>query len=165
MDKMLAVGKCKLANQTLSTYYNNVYGIRCGKEDILSKWLHLFLWAYENTCLVDNDDCTGGNLCNLKNIIGKITKHCKDCRPKKYKEAVITINPDYTCWYQSQEYIDCLTIQLEEEGYIETIINLCANLNPEITITPETICGLIIHEITANGLTIDEAYQKVINNL
>ena len=165
MDKLVAVGKCKLANQALSTYYNNVYGIRCSKEDVLSKWLHLFLWAYETTCLTDTDDCTGGDLCNLKNIIGKVTHHCKDCKPKKYMEPIITPNPDYTCWYESQDYLDCLTIQLEEEGYIDSIIDLCANLDPQINVSVENICGLIINEITANGLTIDAAYQKVINNL
>lgn len=160
MDKILAIGQCKLGSNAIAQYHENIYGVKC--TDDKSKYLDLFLWAYTNPCLEDTEDCDGGALCNLRNIIGKLTRHCVDCRPKKYQEPIVVPNPDYTCWYDSQEYIDCLTIQLEEQGYIETIIDLCESLNPQITVTPETICGLIIHEITANGLDIDQAYQLVI---
>lgn len=166
---MLAVGQCKLGQNAMAEYYTSVYGIKC--TDDKSKYLDLFLWAYTNPCLEDTEDCDGGSLCNLRNIIGKLTRHCVDCKPKKYQTAVTVLNPDYTEWYGSQEYLDCLTIQLEEDGWIEPMIDLCANLN--IAVTSEYLCKAIAITLTqqqidctmATDIQIQTACQMVINNI
>jgi hypothetical protein len=60
---------------------------------------------------------------------------CKDCTPERYKEPIIIPNPDYTSWYTSQSYIDCLNQELINSGFISVIsplVDLCASLNIEI---------------------------------
>ena len=156
MDKLLANGKCKLASQTFATYYENVYGVRCTENN--NDWLHLFLWAYESGCIPKDTDCKHCNCvdcnecahCNIQNNIGKITKYCKDCKPKKYMEPIVIPNSDYTDWYNSEEYIDCLNIQLEENGWIEPMIDLCRNLN--INISQAEFCKLLVSSISAREL-------------
>lgn len=167
-QKLWLVGKCKLANQAISKYNEEIYGIECPAFSTEEQWLDLFLWAYEKQSCITGIEASckeGGKLCNLEQIIGRITKFCKDCKPKKYNEPIITKNEDYACWYSSEEYLDCLNAQLEEQGYIESYINLCKDLNPEITVTAQQLCELIVSEIIANGVSIDEAYQNIINNI
>lgn len=169
MDKILAIGQCKLGNNATAQYYENVYGVKC--TDDKSKYLDLFLWAYTNPCLEDTEDCDGGTLCNLRNIIGKLTRHCVDCKPKKYQEPVVIPNPDYTEWYGSEEYVECLTIQLEEDGWIDPMIDLCQNLNIEVS--ADTLCKAIAIQLSAqqidcnmaSDIQIQQACQMVINNI
>lgn len=175
-DKIYLVGQCKIGNQALSLYNEKVYGIKCQDKD---KWLELMLWAYDKykcTNIVDCKNCSNNtdcNFCNLQANIGKLTKHCIDCKPVNYKQPIITPSEDYSCWYNSQEYLDCLTIQLENEGYIEPMISLCENLNPAISITVPEICDMIMIELTAQCVDCFEVdsnllsttYNNVINNI
>jgi hypothetical protein len=161
MDKMLSVSQCKLGKVAMDIYYESTYGIKC-KHDI-SKYLHLFLWAYQNSC-IDNTtrDCSGTPLCNLENILGKLTKHCKDCKPKRYKKPKIELNTDYTDWYNSDEYIDCLNWELINNGYIEPAIDLCKNLNIEISV--EKLCKTIVTYLSVNKIQCELITNVIITN-
>ena len=152
MDKLLANAQCKLGNQTLNLYYENTYGILCNKD--YNEWLPLFLWAYESGCLDKPEDCNHCQNdcihCNLQTNIGKTIKYCKDCKPKKYKKPIIVKNDDYTEWYNSPEYISCLQIELEENGYIEPMVDLCKNLN--IDITSADACTVLATNLAAQQI-------------
>ena len=174
MDKLLANAKCKLASQAFGTYYNNIYGLACDANNV--EWLDLLLWAYDSNCIskdIDCNHCAGSDCihCTLQSNIGKAVKYCKDCKPKKYMEPKVTPNPDYTEWYNSDEYIECLQIQLEESGYIEPMIDLCTNLN--INITQEDACKMIVSHIAAQqvdcfmltDLHIQQACSTIITEL
>jgi hypothetical protein len=169
MGKMESVASCKLGKYVMDKTYESLYGIKCKtKVGEYSEYLSLFLWAYKNSC-IDNDtrDCSGTPLCNLENILGKLTQHCRDCKPKKYKKPITEINGDYSCWYSSDEYIDCLNWQLINEGYIEPAIDLCANLNIEISM--EDLCKEIVTYITLNQtplslMSVNMAVNNLLNN-
>ena len=150
MDKLLAVSECAVGNHALSLIKERDFGIKCKNYHPFIKYLYLFKWAYTSNCVENIEDCSGGTLCNLKNILGKLTKFCKDCRPKKYQEALIELNGDYEAWYNSQDYLDCLRWELENNGYIEPMIDLCRNLNIEIS--TEAFCKALILNISAQKL-------------
>ncbi|HMT01764.1 MAG TPA: hypothetical protein PKD00_00400 [Burkholderiales bacterium] len=149
MNKLLANAYCKLGNMAIAENLKLSYGISCNTGG-LEEYLDLFIWAYNNSCVQETQDCSGGNKCNIENILGKLTKYCKDCRPKFYQENRIEKNEDYTEWYESQEYLDCLNVELEQNGYIEPMIDLCKNLN--ITITTEAFCKAIVTAIAASKI-------------
>jgi len=177
MDKILANGKCKLANQAFATYFEQIYGIRCTENN--NEWLHLFLWAYESGCITTDTDCNHCTCsdcseclhCNIQANIGKIIKYCKDCKPKKYMTPIVTPNDDYTEWYESQEYLDCLQIELEENGWIEPMIDLCKNLH--IDITAEQACKLVAAELAVQqvdctmltNIIVTHACNVVVDNI
>lgn len=151
-----------MGQNAIAQYHENVYGVKC--TDDKSKYLDLFLWAYTNPCLEDTEDCEGGALCNLRNIIGKLTRHCMDCKPKKYQEAIVVPNPDYTEWYACPTYLECLAIELEEQGWVEPIIDLCESL--EINLTLIEVCHLLSIEINLQEtmLTMDRI-TSVLKNI
>ncbi|HMT03385.1 MAG TPA: hypothetical protein PKD00_08795 [Burkholderiales bacterium] len=165
MDKMLSVSQCKLGEVAMDQYYSATYGLTC--KNNIDKYLSLFLWAYQNSCVSNTGkDCSGTPLCNLENILGKLTKHCKDCKFKKYKKAIIEVNTDYACWYDSDEYMDCLNWELINNGYIEPAIDLCQNLEIEISI--ERLCKEIVtyismNQIQLNTLNVEKAVKNILN--
>jgi transcription elongation factor Elf1 len=174
MDKILANAKCKLAKDTFATFYENVYGIRCSHN--IQKWLHLFLWAYEQPCFDETIDCKHCQdveclHCNLQATIGKMIKHCKDCKPKKYMEPIVTFADDYTDWYNSEEYLECLRIELEENGYIEPMVDLCKNLNIEISV--RDACNILATTLAAEqvncfmitDLEVAAACSTIVSNM
>lgn len=122
---IIQVAECALGNNAANIINKLKYGIIC-KDDTDYNLLELLIFAAKSGCVED--------LCNIENTIGKILKYCKDCKPKRYKEPIITYNTDYTCWYSSQEYLDCLEQQLIDQGWIEPAINICNDLNIHIDI-------------------------------
>ena len=125
MPKIVSVANCKLAEVGFDKYFSNIYGTKyCGDNNF--NLLHTLLWAFNLPCS-DKE--------KLTSIIAKLLKHCKDCTPERYKEPIIIPNPDYTSWYTSQSYIDCLNQELINSGFISVIsplVDLCASLNIEI---------------------------------
>lgn len=127
INKVIQVTECALGNYTLNIYNAKRYGIFCN-DDIDLEFLSLLLFAAKSTCVEDK--------CNIENTIAKLTKKCKDCRPVRYKTPNIVFNTDYTDWYNSQEYLDCLQEQLIDQGWIEPMIDICTSLNVEVDIDP-----------------------------
>lgn len=138
---IIQVAECALGNNAANIINKLKYGIIC-KDDTDYNLLELLIFAAKSGCVED--------LCNIENTIGKILKYCKDCKPKRYKEPIITYNTDYTCWYSSQEYLDCLEQQLITQGWIEPAINICNDLNIQIDIN--SLC---------TGLSLELSMMKI----
>ncbi len=144
MLKIVSVASCKLAEIAMDFYISKVYGINCKEDEKLFFNISLLLWAYNNGC---------GDKCKLETAIAKLIGYCRNCKPKKYKEVIIIKNGDYTLWYESQEYLDCLAYELEHNGFITSIsnlTNLCGSLN--VTINQEQLCQAITVQIAQSGI-------------
>lgn len=128
---MLQILGCKLGSEALTQIKNTSLGISCNSDLSL---LQLFYYAASQPCDFDK--------CNLNTNIAKLTKHCKNCRPKEYKPVIVEYNEDYTEWYNSQEYLDCLAIQLQTTGCIQPMIAILANVNIEIS--GDELCQAVI---------------------
>lgn len=160
MDKHLQILSCKLGEQAILEHNYYVYGVGCKRKNEL---LQLYYFAAMQNCDL--------NKCKLETNIGKLTKHCQDCRPFPYKHVIVEKNDDYTEWYNSQEYLDCLAIQLETQGWIEPMISICGAINVEIN--QEQLCKAIIESlIIANedctltsSVSMEQHCNKVINNI
>ena len=61
-----------------------------------------------------------------------------NCNKSIEDVSVIDLDND---WYNSQDYIDCLEWQLEHNGYIEPLIDICNSLN--ININHNRLCNHI----------------------
>ena len=130
--EIVSIVNCHLAQLGMQKYTNEVFGIACGEENDF-ELLNLLLWAYNLNC---------SDKGKLSLLMSKFTKHCKNCKPKRYKTPKIIFNPDYSVWYNSDEYRDCLNLELLQNGYIEEIHNFCDNIS--IAITKEELCNDIL---------------------
>ena len=143
MPKIVSVANCKLAEIGFDKYFSNIYGTKyC--DDNNFNLLHTLLWAIALPCS-DKE--------KLSALIAKLIKHCKNCSPVRYKEPITEYNTDYTSWYQSQSYIDCLNQELINSGFISAIsplVDLCATLNIEIN--HFQLCGNIAIQLSQSAI-------------
>lgn len=85
-----------------------------------------------------------------------LLSNCIECKNYYDNSVIIATNNE---WYETQEYIECLIQELEENGYIEyinPIVDLCTNLNIHININQlynELVTHLAINKINCNLLT------------
>ena len=82
--------------------------------------------------------------------IKDLLSSCIECR--NYYDNSINITTNDT-WYETQEYIDCLIHELEENGYIEyinPIVDLCTNLN--INIDVNQLCNELVTKLSINKI-------------
>lgn len=155
MEKIVSVSNCLLSNLGTQKYNYEIFGISC-KDDLEANLISLMLWAKKLPC---------SNSALLNTQLSKLTKFCKNCKPKKYKQPTIKLNPDYTVWYNSQEYLDCLIFQLINEGYVE---DFC--FKTKIALSVEDVCkdiaiALSSYKIDCNILSNIQVINNCKNDL
>ena len=100
---------------------------------ILSTYLFLLDYLYKNII------CVLTSVIDLSiEKIKDMIKNCPNCNKSIEDVSVIDLDND---WYNSQDYIDCLEWQLEHNGYIEPLIDICNSLN--ININHNRLCNHI----------------------
>lgn len=137
---------CYLATLGDNLYNNIVYG-SCSSSlnESLYERLQLLLYAVDGNCLTDVQKDKFGSY--ISSIIGV-------CKPKKDRtKCYITPNTDYTEWYASQMYLDCLTYYINQGCVVNPMINLAADLN--VVIDVNAICDAIVIRLEANEIPCD----------
>lgn len=159
INELLYLIDCKLGELATDFLYAKLYAIDSCNEikstmNLLINYKKILLDIIKNRHSADNmiysiNYPTICGICEkyIEFVIEKIKdllKHCINCKGVKLTTLeIVTINPQ---WYNTQEYLDCLQIQLEEEGWIEPLIDLCQNLNIEISF--EKLCKDIAVELS-----------------
>lgn len=160
MNKYHQILGCKLGEEAISQVNRETLGIGCKSSSLL---LQLFYFAANQNCDL--------NKCSLETNIGKITKHCKDCKPYPYKHVILQKNDDYTDWYNSPEYLECLAIQLETQGWIQPMVAICGAINIEIS--QEQLCKAVINSLViaqedcnvVSSISMEKHCNTVINSI
>lgn len=137
---------CYLATLGDNLYNNIVYG-SCSSSlnESLYERLQLLLYAVDGNCLTDVQKDKFGSY--ISSIIGV-------CKPKKDRtKCYITPNTDYTEWYASQMYLDCLTYYINQGCVVDPMIDLAANL--DVVIDVNAICDAIVIRLEANEIPCD----------
>lgn len=137
---------CYLAALGDNLYNNIVYG-SCSSSlnESLYERLQLLLYAVDGNCLTDVQKDKFGSY--ISSIIGV-------CKPKKERtKCFITLNPDYTEWYASQMYLDCLTYYINQGCVVDPMIDLAADL--DVVIDVNAICDAIVIILEANDVPCD----------
>lgn len=151
---------CKLGTEVVSQISKSYFGIGC-KSDL--SLLQLFFYAASQPC--------DFNKCSLNTNIAKLIKHCANCRPIEYKHVILEENTDYTEWYNSQEYLDCLAVQLETTGCMQPMRQILASVN--ITITEDELCQAVLSSISItkedctamSTVTLEHHCDKALNTI
>lgn len=79
-----------------------------------------------------------------------LLSNCIECKNYYDNSVIIATNNE---WYETQEYIECLIQELEENGYIEfihPIVDLCASLNIDLTVNQ--LCSTLVTQLVANKI-------------
>ena len=180
INELIYLIDCKLGELSTELLYEKLYAIN-GCDEIymtftqLNNYKKMLLDIIKNRrsndILINSINLpTICNICEkyIEKVIEKIKdllRNCINCRGVQYKTLdVVSINPS---WYNTQEYIDCLQIQLIEEGWIDPLIDLCQNLNIQISL--EKLCKSIavelsIHKVDCMNLSeiqITNAFQII----
>ncbi len=137
---------CYLAALGDNLYNNIVYG-SCSSSlnESLYERLQLLLYAVDGNCLTDVQKDKFGSY--ISSIIGV-------CKPKKDRtKCYITPNTDYTEWYASQMYLDCLAYYINQGCVVDPMIDLAADLN--VVIDVNAICDAIVIILEANEIPCD----------
>ena len=137
---------CYLAALGDNLYNNIVYG-SCSSNlnESLYERLQLLLYAVDGNCLTDVQKDKFGSY--ISSIIGV-------CKPKKERtKCFITPNPDYTEWYASQMYLDCLTYYINQGCVVNPMIDLAADL--DVVIDVNAVCDAIVVILEANNVPCD----------
>lgn len=137
---------CYLAALGDNLYNNIVYG-SCSSSlnESLYERLQLLLYAVDGNCLTDVQKDKFGSY--ISSIIGI-------CKPKKDRtKCFITPNPDYTEWYASQMYLDCLAYYINQGCVVTPMIDLAADL--DVVINVNAICDAIVVMLEANNVPCD----------
>lgn len=182
INELIYLIDCKLGEIGTSLIYEKKYAISdC--EDI--KLLFSELSAYREL-LIDilNNRNSGADiidiidlpmLCNiceysLEKIIERIKDilmNCVNCKGVIYEIIKIEESSFADTWYNSSEYIDCLQSELEDNGWIDPLVDLCQNMN--ISISVEQLCKNIAIEIATTKQSCmelsDISVQSAFNNM
>lgn len=137
---------CYLAALGDNLYNNIVYG-SCSSNlnESLYERLQLLLYAVDGNCLTDVQKDKFGSY--ISSIIGV-------CKPKKERTKCFIIpNPDYTEWYASQMYLDCLTYYINQGCVVDPMIDLAADL--DVVIDVNAVCDAIVVILEANNVPCD----------
>lgn len=137
---------CYLAALGDNLYNNIVYG-SCSSNlnESLYERLQLLLYAVDGNCLTDVQKDKFGSY--ISSIIGV-------CKPKKERTKCFIIpNPDYTEWYASQMYLDCLTYYINQGCVVNPMIDLAADL--DVVIDVNAVCDAIVVILEANNVPCD----------
>lgn len=139
VSDLLIEAQCYIAKHGDKVYNNLLYG-SCNPNQKDLMVLQLLLFSLEGNCKI-----------NLDIIYSKIAEIIGYCKPVNKRCLYITIdNDDYADWYNSQEYLDCLQVELEENGWINPMIDICKTLN--ISINDKALCGLITGVLSSSKI-------------
>ena len=174
---------CKLGELGTDLMYQKKYAIK-SCDDIklifseLVNYRDLFLDILKNRNSSEEEIIDIINLpmiCNMCDItIEKMIERTKDllhdclnCKGTILKLIDIEDSSFINEWYISPEYIECLQFELEENGWIDPLVDLCQNLN--ITISAEKLCkdiAIQLATIKVECMTISEInVQSAFNNM
>jgi hypothetical protein len=136
ISKLMIEMQCKLAELSYSQYVESYYNIKCFDKSVYHH-LRTYLLLLDN--LNKNINCVLSTDIELSiEKIKDMIKNCPNCNKSIDDVSVIDLDND---WYNSQDYIDCLEWQLEHNGYIEPLIDICNSLN--ININHNRLCNHI----------------------
>ena len=171
IDKLVYQISCKLGSIGFSKMVEQKYGIlsECSQEEYqeLKLYLELFKklskieitdnnidlsFIVKNLQLVNNCEIKENSITNIIERVKDLLQNCSDCN--NYTPSILyNINDD---WYSTQEYIECLQNEFENNGYIEyinPIVDLCTNLNIDINVSK--LCQELIVKLNANKISCE----------
>lgn len=188
INQLLYQMECKLGDLGMDIVYEKKYGISNCKE---IKMTFLEIYNYKKLLIdiikyrkysTDDDIIDSINMplvCGIcKTYIERIIERiktligfCVNCFNQDYTNLIISESGTADDWYASSEYLECLEIELIENGWIDPLVDLCQNLNIEISV--EKLCKavsiqLALNKISCNMITstaIHNISNTVINNL
>ena len=168
ISKLIYQISCKLGAIGFSKMIEQKYGISPNCEDDEYTELKLYLEVFkklqkveitDNNVELDNiiKDLQLINNCDIKekcltNIIERvkdILQNCSDCNNYSPSVSYTTLDS----WYETQQYIECLQNEFENNGYIDylnPIVDLCNNLH--IDIDANKLCQELIVTLNANKI-------------
>lgn len=171
ISKLIYQISCKLGAIGFSKMLEQKYGIASNCEDNEYTELKLYLEVFKklqkveitdnnvelnniikDLQLINNCDIKEKCLTNIIERVKDILQNCSDCN--NYTPAITYTTLD--SWYETQEYIECLQNEFEENGYLDyvnPIINLCTGLN--INIDANKLCQDLIVVLNANKIACD----------
>lgn len=171
IEKLIYQISCKLGSIGFSKMIEQKYGISPNCEDSEYTELKLYLEVFKKLQKVEitDEDIELGNIikdlqiinnCDIKeasltNIIERVKdllQNCSDCNSYIPSISYTTLDS----WYETQEYIECLQNEFEENGYLDyvnPIVNLCTGLNIEID--ANKLCQDLIVTLNANKIACD----------
>ena len=182
INELIYLIDCKLGELGTSLMYEKKYGISDCQN---IKLLFSELSAYKELLLdILNNRNSGADIIDIINLpmicnmceysiekmierIKDILMNCVNCKDIEYKLLEVLESSFANEWYTTPEYIECLQSELEDNGWIEPLIDLCQNMN--ISISAEKLCKAIAIEISATKESCMElseiSVQSAFNNM